>query len=60
MCGSGAPEDNRAWDYLNHARQFYELNAPRATEEQRKLAFDEILIAEGSDCILFRSVKFSV
>ena len=45
----GAPEDNRAWDYLHHAREFYAQNAARANEEQRKLAFDEILIAEGSD-----------
>src|SRR5579863_10540265 len=45
----GAPEDNRAWDYLSHARNFYTQNAARAGEEQRKLAFDEILIAEGSD-----------
>jgi alpha-amylase/alpha-mannosidase (GH57 family) len=45
----GAPEDNRAWDYLHHAREFYAQNAARAAEEQRKLAFDEILIAEGSD-----------
>jgi hypothetical protein len=45
----GAPEDNRAWDYLHHAREFYAQNAARATEAQRKVAFDEILIAEGSD-----------
>ncbi|MGZ4789947.1 MAG: hypothetical protein ACXVZX_15610 [Terriglobales bacterium] len=45
----GAPEDNRAWDYLHHAREFYAHNAARATEAQRKLALDEILIAEGSD-----------
>jgi alpha-amylase/alpha-mannosidase (GH57 family) len=45
----GAPEDNRAWDCLHHARQFYAQNSARATEEQRKLAFEEILIAEGSD-----------
>jgi alpha-amylase/alpha-mannosidase (GH57 family) len=45
----GAPEDNRAWDYLSHARDFYAQNAARATEAQRKLAFEEILIAEGSD-----------
>ena len=45
----GAPEDNRAWDYLHHAREFYAQNAARAAELQRKLAFDEILIAEGSD-----------
>ena len=45
----GAPEDNRAWDYLQHARGFYALNAARASDAQRQLAFDEILIAEGSD-----------
>jgi alpha-amylase/alpha-mannosidase (GH57 family) len=45
----GAPEDNRAWDYLHHAREFYTQNAARATEAQRKLAYEEILIAEGSD-----------
>ena len=45
----GAPEDNRAWDYLHHAREFYAQNATRAGEPQRKVAFDEILIAEGSD-----------
>jgi alpha-amylase/alpha-mannosidase (GH57 family) len=45
----GAPEDNRAWDYLYHAREFYAQNAARASEAQRKLAFEEIMIAEGSD-----------
>jgi len=45
----GAPEDNRAWDYLYHARNFYAQAAPAASEEQRQLAFEEILIAEGSD-----------
>jgi len=45
----GAPEDNRAWDYLHHARQFYAQNAATASEAQRNLAFEEILIAEGSD-----------
>src|SRR5580765_4497248 len=45
----GAPEDNRAWDYLYHARNFYAQAAPEAGEDQRKLAFEEILIAEGSD-----------
>jgi alpha-amylase/alpha-mannosidase (GH57 family) len=45
----GAPEDNRAWDYLHNAREFYAQNAARANEAQRKLAFEEILIAEGSD-----------
>jgi alpha-amylase/alpha-mannosidase (GH57 family) len=45
----GAPEDNKAWDYLYHARSFYTQAAASAKEEQRKLAFEEILIAEGSD-----------
>jgi alpha-amylase/alpha-mannosidase (GH57 family) len=45
----GAPEDNRAWDYLHHAREFYNQNASLASEAQRKLGFEEILIAEGSD-----------
>src|SRR5579863_6330974 len=45
----GAPEDNRAWDYLYHAREFYTQRASQTSEAQRKLAFEEILIAEGSD-----------
>jgi alpha-amylase/alpha-mannosidase (GH57 family) len=45
----GAPEDNRAWDYLHNAREFYAQHSPQASEAQRKLAFEEILIAEGSD-----------
>ncbi|MEY2413635.1 MAG: hypothetical protein QOD84_2241 [Acidobacteriaceae bacterium] len=45
----GAPEDNRSWDYLHHARGFYDEMAPHCTEAQRKLAFEELLIAEGSD-----------
>jgi alpha-amylase/alpha-mannosidase (GH57 family) len=45
----GAPEDNQAWDYLYHARNFYAQTAPAASAAQRELAFEEILIAEGSD-----------
>jgi alpha-amylase/alpha-mannosidase (GH57 family) len=45
----GAPEDNRSWDYLHHARNFYAEAAPKATEAQRKLALEELFIAEGSD-----------
>jgi alpha-amylase/alpha-mannosidase (GH57 family) len=45
----GAPEDNRAWDYLYHARNFYSEAASRSNEAQRRLAFEELLIAEGSD-----------
>ncbi len=45
----GAPEDNKSWDYLYHARNFYAQAAARASESQRKLAFEEVLISEGSD-----------
>jgi alpha-amylase/alpha-mannosidase (GH57 family) len=45
----GAPEDNKAWDLLAEAREYYERNADRVSEAQRKLAWEEILIAEGSD-----------
>ena len=45
----GAPEDNKAWDYLYDARTFYAQKAAGATEAQRQLAWEEILIAEGSD-----------
>ena len=45
----GAPEDNKSWDYLYHAHKFYAEAAARANEAQRKLAFEELLIAEGSD-----------
>jgi alpha-amylase/alpha-mannosidase (GH57 family) len=45
----GAPEDNRSWDYLYHARNFYAEAAPQASEAQRQLALEELFIAEGSD-----------
>ncbi len=45
----GAPEDNKAWDYLSAARVFYAQAAPMASAEKRQLAMEEILIAEGSD-----------
>jgi len=45
----GAPEDNKSWDYLTQARDFYDENASRASEPERKLAYEELLIAEGSD-----------
>jgi alpha-amylase/alpha-mannosidase (GH57 family) len=45
----GAPEDNRSWDYLHAAREFYSHAAAGASEKQRNLAFEELLIAEGSD-----------
>ncbi len=45
----GAPEDNRSWDYLYQARQFYAETSGRASDAQRKLALEELFIAEGSD-----------
>jgi alpha-amylase/alpha-mannosidase (GH57 family) len=45
----GSPEDNKSWDYLSQARDFYDANASRAQEAQRSLAYEELLIAEGSD-----------
>ena len=45
----GAPEDNTAWDYLAAARTFYAQASPTAPPDKRKLALEEILIAEGSD-----------
>jgi hypothetical protein len=45
----GAPEDNRAWDQLSAARKFYDENSHRASDENRDLAYAELLIAEGSD-----------
>jgi alpha-amylase/alpha-mannosidase (GH57 family) len=45
----GAPEDNKAWDLLAEARDYYDRNADRVSETQRKLAWEELLIAEGSD-----------
>jgi alpha-amylase/alpha-mannosidase (GH57 family) len=45
----GAEEDNRAWELLLAARRAYDEHAPRVSEAQRELAFEELLIAEGSD-----------
>lgn len=50
----GAQEDNHAWELLLEARQTYDrvLASPegsRLPEEKRKLAYEELLIAEGSD-----------
>ncbi len=47
----GAEEDNRAWDMLLRARESYEATvaAGRVSEENRALAFEELMIAEGSD-----------
>jgi len=45
----GAPEDNYAWDLLAEARDYYDRHAHRVTEAQRQIAWEELLIAEGSD-----------
>ena len=45
----GSPEDNKSWDYLYDARNFYRQASGQASEEQRKLALEELFIAEGSD-----------
>ena len=45
----GAPEDNLAWDYLAEARDFYSHRASAAPREKQQLAYEELLIAEGSD-----------
>src|SRR6478672_4253214 len=45
----GAPEDNLAWDYLAEARDFYTHRAAAAKAEKQQLAYEELLIAEGSD-----------
>jgi len=45
----GAPEDNKSWDYLHDARNFYRQASGQVSEPQRKLALEELFIAEGSD-----------
>ena len=47
----GAEEDNRAWDLLSDAREFFAANAsrPGLDPERLRLAYEELLIAEGSD-----------
>ncbi len=44
----GAEEDNQAWELLLAARQAYE-EAGGVPADQRRLAYEELLIAEGSD-----------
>ena len=45
----GADEDNQAWTQLLRARQTYDASAESVPQSQRDLAFQELLIAEGSD-----------
>ncbi len=44
----GAEEDNHAWSHLLLARQTFDA-ATKAPEDGRKLALEELMIAEGSD-----------
>jgi alpha-amylase/alpha-mannosidase (GH57 family) len=45
----GAEEDNIAWECLLRARRKYEDARATLSEENRQLAYKELLIAEGSD-----------
>ena len=45
----GAEEDNQAWTQLLRARETFDSTAKTVPEQQRNLAFEELLIAEGSD-----------
>jgi alpha-amylase/alpha-mannosidase (GH57 family) len=45
----GAPEDNKSWEYLLRARQKFDEVSSGVPEEGRRLAYEELLIAEGSD-----------
>ena len=44
----GAEEDNQAWSQLLRARETYQ-GAVNVPEDRRHLAYEELLIAEGSD-----------
>ena len=45
----GAEEDNKAWELLLHARRRFDEIAENAAPEKRRLAWEELMIAEGSD-----------
>ena len=45
----GSQEDNTAWEYLLRARKKYDEAAAGVPEESQRLAFEELMIAEGSD-----------
>jgi alpha-amylase/alpha-mannosidase (GH57 family) len=45
----GADEDNRAWDLLSEARDFYAQNNSKAQKDNAQLARQELWVAEGSD-----------
>ena len=45
----GAEEDNTSWECLLAARRKFDQVGHTVSEEQRRLAYEELLIAEGSD-----------
>ncbi len=45
----GAAEDNTAWEYLLRARQKYDELSAGLDASSRQLAYQELMIAEGSD-----------
>ena len=45
----GAEEDNKAWEYLLRARETYDRVKDSVSAKARELAYEELLIAEGSD-----------
>jgi alpha-amylase/alpha-mannosidase (GH57 family) len=45
----GAEEDNQAWERLSEARAAYEKTKDSVSGDARALAYEELLIAEGSD-----------
>lgn len=45
----GSDEDNDSWERLREAREFYDRKKDGVSEDARRLAFEELLIAEGSD-----------
>jgi len=44
----GAEEDNQAWTQLLRARETFD-SAPAVKDDKKKMAYEELLIAEGSD-----------
>ena len=45
----GSEEDNQAWDLLAETREVFAEQEATASAEQRALALEELLVAEGSD-----------
>jgi len=55
----GAGEDNQAWESLLAAREAFDA-AKGVAEEKRSLAFEELLIAEGSDWFWWYGPDFTI